>query len=250
MNILDLKLVENFVNQNIVYFHENRIRVLRSYKLADLTKKNPYMQKAKNITKAQDLIEGALDAKLSSVEEKIFGDFFEELAIFVAEQTSGGRKSAAPGIDLEFENNGIYHLVSIKSSTNWGNSSQWGKLEQDFKKAEVRIRQNRRNINIRSVLGVCYGKAKTCEVRGLLKIVGQNFWYLISENKKLYIDIIEPLGYEAKKHNENFTQLKDEKINTLTNQFFQIYCNIDGSINWEKLIENNSGNFDLDTYYH
>jgi hypothetical protein len=168
----------------------------------------------------------------------------------VAEQTSGGRKSTAPGIDLEFENNGVYHLVSIKSSTNWGNSSQWGKLEQDFKKAESRLKQSRKNINVRSVLGVCYGKTKTCELRGFLKIVGQNFWYLISENKNLYIDIIEPLGYEAKKHNESFNKLKDEKINTLTNQFFQIYCKRDGSINWEKLVIDNCGNFDLDTYYN
>ncbi|MCP4361921.1 MAG: hypothetical protein GY796_28245, partial [Chloroflexi bacterium] len=45
---------------------------------------------------------------------------------------------------------------------------------------------------------------RTSYLRGYLKVVGQNFWYLISENKDLYTDIIEPIGYRAKQHNEAF----------------------------------------------
>lgn len=244
MNTINLKQVENFVNENIVYFHENRIKVLDKYTLRGLTAKNPYLQRAKNIVKAQDLVEGALNAKLSSSEEKIFGDFFEELTIFVAQQTAGGTKSSAPGIDLEFKKEDIHYLVSIKSGENWGNSSQWGKLEQDFQKATARLKQQKKSINVQSILGICYGKSKPSFVRGFQKLAGQSFWYFISGNKDLYIDIIEPLGFEAKKHNEKYNQLKDQKINLLTNQFIQEYCYPDGSINWKKLVEINCGNLE------
>ncbi len=145
---------------------------------------------------------------------------------------------------MEFLNEGIHYLVSIKSGENWGNSSQWGKLEQDFKKAEVRLKQQYKSIHVQSILGICYGKSKPSYVRGFKKLAGQNFWYFISENKNLYIDIIDPLGFEAKRHNEKYNQLKAQKINLLTNEFIQKYCNNDGSINWEKLVEINCGNLE------
>ena len=46
-----------------------------------------------------------------------------------------GRKSSAEGIDLEFERDTIYYLVSIKSGPNWGNSGQIKKMVQNFAKA-------------------------------------------------------------------------------------------------------------------
>ena len=115
MNQLDLDLVCGFVNENIVYFHEQRINSLNTLKLSKLLTKNPYLFKAKNITTANDFISSLLDAFLSSSEEKLFGDFLEGLAVFIAEKTCGGHKSAATGADLEFINQGIHYIVSIKS---------------------------------------------------------------------------------------------------------------------------------------
>jgi len=43
--------------------------------------------RAKNILTAGELMEGLRDAFLSSSEEKLFGDFLEDLAVFVAKQT-------------------------------------------------------------------------------------------------------------------------------------------------------------------
>ncbi len=118
MNPLCLDKVNSYVNENIVDFHQRRIVSLETLRLNDLLKKNPYLFKAKNITTAGDLIVGLLDARLSSSEEKLFGDFLEDLAIFIASRTCDGHKSTAPGVDLEFENKGIYYIVSIKSGTN------------------------------------------------------------------------------------------------------------------------------------
>lgn len=249
MQPLNLESVCEYVNENIVDFHQRRIKTLEELKLSKLLTKNPYLFKAKHITTAAELVTGLLDAFLSSSEEKLFGDFLEGLAIFVAEMTCAGHKSTAPGIDLEFSNRGIYYIVSVKSGPNWGNSSQQDKLEQDFKTALARVKQARKGINLQPVLGICYGKTKTSYLRGYIKVVGQNFWYLISEDRNLYTEIIEPIGHRAKEHNETFLQEKGRVINRFTGEFIDLYCDPSGRIDWAKLVEANSGNFDLDEFF-
>ena len=243
MRALNLNALNQYVNENIVDFHQRKLKSLSELKLEKLLTKNPYLFRAKNITAAGELIDDLLSAFLSSSEEKLFGDFLEGLAVFVAEQTSGGHTSTAQGVDLEFKNNNTNYVVSIKSGPNWGNSSQQDKLEQDLKTAIARLKQARRNLNVQPVLGICYGKTKTTFLRGYMKVVGQNFWYLISENPNLYTDIVGPIGYEAKKHNDDFLLSRNGIANLLTNQFFNEFCDLNtGLIDWVKLIQFNSGN--------
>jgi hypothetical protein len=248
MNTIDLDNVRQYVNENIVDFHKRRIKSLEDLTLGNLLKKNPYLFKAKNVETAGEMVSGLLEARLSSSEEKLFGDFLEHLAVFIASKTCNGHKSTAPGVDLEFFNKNIHYVVSIKSGTSWGNSSQQDKLEENLKKAVARVKQSQQGVNVQSVLGICYGKTKTSYLRGYLKVVGQNFWYLISENMKLYTDIIEPIGYKAKKHNLNFLREKNRVINRFTKSFIDKYCDAKGDINWEKIVEFNSKNYDLNTF--
>ena len=243
MNTLNLSDVNAYVNQNIVDFHQRRVKSLDDLVLTRLLKKNPYLFRAKNIITAGDLITGLMDAFLSSSEEKLFGDFLEGLARFVAASTCGGQKSSEPGVDLEFINNGIHYVVSIKSGPNWGNSSQHNQLERDLINAAARLKQAHHGLNVQPVLGICYGNTRTSYLRGYMKIVGQNFWYLISEDKNLYTSIIEPIGYHAKEHNEAFLVEKSKIINRFTRQFIDEFCEASGAIDWQKLVEFNSGNF-------
>jgi hypothetical protein len=245
MGKLNLNDVKEFVNKNICVFHNNKLKVLKSLKLKDvLKKKNPYLFRAKNIIVASDLIDSILDAFLSSSEEKIFGDFLEELAVFISSKTCQGRKSAATGIDIEFVNKKTLYLVSVKSGPNWGNNAQQNKQQQDFQTAVRVLKQTNHKLNVQPVLGICYGKTKTAFLRGYMKVVGQNFWYLISENENLYTDIIEPLGYRAKQHNDAFVKQKGKVINSFTREFMPEFCS-NGVIDWKKLVEFNSGNLDL-----
>lgn len=248
MNALDLDLVNSYVNENIVDFHSRKIKSLEELRLERLLLKNPYLFKAKHIVTAAELISNLLDAFLSSSEEKLFGDFLEGLAIFIAEQTCDGHKSTAPGVDLEFFNRNVHYIVSIKSGSNWGNSSQHRRLEQDLQDAATRLKQSRRGANVQPVLGICYGRSRTTYVRGYLKVTGQNFWYLISENRNLYTDIIEPIGFHAEEHNASFKEQKGRIINLFSTQFVIRFCNPDGSINWTRLVEFNSRNFDIDKF--
>ena len=238
--------LNSFVNEHISIFHQTKLNILKSTSLRSLLqKKNPYLFKAKNISIASDLVKSVLDAFLSSSEEKLFGDFLEELAVFISSRTCGGRKSAATGIDLEFDQEGTRYLVSVKSGPNWGNSSQQRRQELDFQNAVKVLKQSKRKLDVQPVLGICYGKVKTSYLRGYMKVVGQNFWYLISGNENLYTEIIEPIGYRAKEHNAKFKKEKSKLINLFTKEFIEDFCT-DGAIDWKKLVEFNSGNLDLE----
>ena len=245
MNPLCLDKVSAYANETIVDFHQRRVKSLESLKLDKLLKKNPYLFRAKNITTAGDLVTGLLDAFLSSSEEKLFGDFLEDLAIFITGKTCNGHKSTAPGVDLEFENKHIHYIVSVKSGPNWGNSSQHNKLAEDLQKAIIRVKQSRHGANVQPVLGICYGKTRTSYLRGYLKVVGQNFWYLISENESLYTEIVEPISYRAKEHNDTFHQERARVVNRFTKEFIDRFCDGAGAIDWVRLVEFNSGNYDL-----
>jgi hypothetical protein len=85
----------------------------------------------------------------------MFGGFLEGLAIHVNSIAYSGRKSSADGIDLEFERDGTYYIVAIKSGPNWGNSRQISKMRDDFNKAKRILRTNAARRNIEAVNGCC-----------------------------------------------------------------------------------------------
>ena len=72
-----------FVENNISLFHEKQIEELKKLSLVKvLSRKNPYLFRAKNLNIAGELVKYLLDAFLISQEETNFGDFLERLAIF------------------------------------------------------------------------------------------------------------------------------------------------------------------------
>jgi hypothetical protein len=128
MNKLNLSDVTKYVEENIGIFHQKRIQSLDKLKLPKILKrKNPYLFKAKYVLTAEQIVKGIVDAHISSNEETIFGDWLEGLAIFINSKVYGGYKSGITGIDLEFDDNGIRNIVTVKSGPNWGNSSQIAK---------------------------------------------------------------------------------------------------------------------------
>lgn len=238
---LKLEDVKKYVEDNIGNFHRSRVEGLQKLKLSKiLLKKNPYLFKAKNILLAQDLVKGIVDAHISSQEETIFGSFLEGLAIFVCNKVYNGKKSAAEGIDLEFEREKIIYIVTIKSGPNWANGSQIGKMKTDFSKAKRILGTNTSKKKIIAVNGCCYGRVVQTNQDEYLKIAGQEFWKFISDNEELYSEIIEPLGFKAKEKNEEFNKTYSRLLNQFTMQFANEFC-IDGLINWTKLIQYNSG---------
>jgi hypothetical protein len=240
MKKLALPDVVNYVEQNIGNFHQKRLDNLDKLKLATILKrKNPYLYKAKNILTAQDLVKGFLDAHLVSQEEGIFGEFLEGLAIYICKKVFNGKKSAAEGIDLEFERNKIIYIVTIKSGPNWGNSGQINKMKDYFRKAKRVLNTNTNLKNIVAVNGCCYGRDNNPDKGDYLKLCGQKFWEFISGSEKLYLDIIEPLGHKAKEKNDKFLISYSQLINKFTVEFNNDYCS-NFVIDWNKLVKFNS----------
>ena len=230
-----------FIEPGIQKFHTRRLENLAGLKLKKiLSRKNPYLFRAKNQNTSQDLVKTLLDAHLSSQEEGIFGGFLEELAVFICSKVYGGKKSSSVGIDLEFSKDKITYIVSIKSGPNWGNSRQIARMKDDFKRTKRILGTNTTAVKVIAVNGCCYGKDARPDKGDYLKLCGQRFWAFISGDENLYIDIIEPLGHKAKEKNDEFAEEYAKVINRFTLEFAMEYCDQEGSILWEKLVKFNS----------
>lgn len=246
MKKLKLLEVQRYVEENIGAFHQKRIKNLDELKLSKvLSRKNPYLYKAKNILTSEKIIKGIVDAHISSNEETIFGDWLEGLAIFINKKVFDGKKSSASGIDLEFENNNTKYLVNIKSGPNWGNNSQQEKMAIDFTNAKKRLHTSGNKTKVICVNGCCYGKDKNPHKfpkngSDYFKYCGQDFWEFISGNDNLYIEIIEPLGYKAKEKNDEFNESYSKMINIFTKEFSNLFCRSNGEIDWVKIVKFNS----------
>ncbi|GEM_PF-24219 len=241
-------LVENVLTP----FYEKRFEKLRKLKLRGvLRRKNPYLFKAKNIELAGDFVKSIVDAYLSSQEETIFGNLLEDFAIFVSSTLHKGFKSELNSIDLEFERDGHYYIVGIKSGTNWGNSDQINRMKDNFKKARGVLLSKGVESEIVAVNGCMYGKdsdplkdkkrlnKKTVDEEPdkiYYKYAGQDFWSFISGDESLYQEIIVPIDKEAKKKDELFKATYCAKVNEMTADFTH-YFMVNHQIDWVKLVD-------------
>jgi len=235
-----LEKTRRFVAKNIKPgFHDKRLASLEKLQLETVLKrKNPYLFRAKAVTAAPDLVRQILDAHLSSNEETLFGEFLESMAIFVCAEKFGGVKSTSEGIDLEFSRDDTRYAVSIKSGPNWANSRQISKMVTDFDRIK-RIAGHRAHVVC--VNGCCYGKdGKPFKEKGYLKLCGQDFWFLISGEKDMYTEIVEPLGFQARIRCDEFNEAYGRVLTRFTQSFTERYCMADGALNWRKLVELNS----------
>ena len=73
-----------------------------------------------------------------------------------------------------------------------------------------------------------------------MKLCGQQFWEFISGDSNLYIDIIQPLGHQAKQKNEQFMQEYAKAVNKFTFEFIGTFCDAEGNILWEEIVKFNS----------
>lgn len=227
----------------ITPFYNIRLNNLNSLHLTGVLKrKNPYLFKAKNIELAGDLIKSIVDDFLSSQEETIFGNLLEGFAVHVSKTIYGGFKSELKSIDLEFKRDGAYHIVGIKSGTNWGNSDQIAKMRDNFKLAKELLRERGVTDEIIAVNGCIYGRDRVPLKRHpdpdkqYFKYAGQEFWRFISDDDNLYREIIAPIDKEARQKDEVFKKAYAAKINEMT-QEFMLHFITKNQIDWGKLVD-------------
>lgn len=238
MKLLNLDDVARYVEDNIGVFHQKRIDSLAKLRLSNVLKrKNPYLFRAKNVQTAEQIVRGILEAHISSNEETLFGDWLEGLAIFINGKTYGGWKSGIAGVDLEFDKDGCRYIVAIKSGPNWGNSSQIGQMRTNFKTAQKTLRTSQSGLHVMAVNGCCYGRDRNPDKGDYLKLCGQRFWEFVSGDADLYVELIEPLGFKARERNDEFQASYSRMINKFTREFMDDFCNEEGAILWERIVQ-------------
>jgi len=182
-------IIQTKIQTEISQFREKLLSDLDTIVLDDLLKKkNPYLL-ASLFETIDGAIREALHSAYASSYETSFGRVLENIAIAIC---PSGSKSGIKGIDLELLRGDRYRLlVSVKSGKSWGNSSSTEKQGDDFKAAKKRVHQNDKTREIRSVMGIAYGKFKTKELTYAdEQICGQNFWAVLSGDIDMYRKIL------------------------------------------------------------
>jgi len=150
-----------------------------------VARKNPFLYRIRGADTASKYASMCVEAFVSSSEETIFGAIFERCAEVIAKHGRGAKKSGIEGIDLEWDDDGIRVLAQIKSSVNWGNSSQKKQLKANFGKA-TRILKQGTSFQVRCLECCSYGKSSHKVYDTHERIVGALFWQEISGWNNVY----------------------------------------------------------------
>lgn len=206
-----------------------------------MSRKNPYLYRAKAMSSAAQIIDSVLAATVSSSEETIFGTCFFEP---VATAASGGQKALAEGIDVMIQHDEIntIYAVAVKSGPNVFNNDSRKKQEQNFN-AAARLAQQVRARYV-PIIGYGYGKKRTTgrgRPKPYIELAGKRFWAELTGEDDFYLQILRHMGMLPEEYLEQFTASYDRAANRLVREFSNMFCLEDGSIDWDALVEFNSG---------
>lgn len=221
-------------------FYTSLIRKVDSLNIkAVIKRKNPYLFRAKAMNGAAQIVDAILSAFVSSSEETVFGNvFFEPIATAAVQ----GQKALAEGVDIMVERDNTIYAIAVKSGTRVFNADSRKKQEQNFMAAGKLAQQVKKRFV--PIVGYGYGKKKTTN-RGVpkyyIELAGKDFWTEMTGDEEFYIKLIRLMDKLPEKYIEEFDAAYHRASNRLVREFTQEFCFEDGSIDWEKMVEFNSG---------
>lgn len=236
------KCATKAIAEAIRSFYAALIKNVDAVSIRDVMKrKNPYLYKARAVASATEIVDAVLRATVSSSEETIFGNlFFEPLALAV----SGGNKSTAEGLDIDIVHQNVHEVIGIavKSGTSVFNSASKKRQDEDMRKARTRVQQSK-GMHFRGIVGYGYGKKKSSSKGSFIfeELAGQAFWEFLTGDSEFYKKIARYMHGVPEKFAADFKEHYVMAENRLIKQFVEAFCHEDGSIDWDKLIEFNSG---------
>lgn len=230
--------IERKIEELLNAFYRRRINTLNDLQLMKaLRKKNPYLFRAIGTEKASEIVENMLLAFMSSSDEGIFGDaFFEPLALFV----SGGEPAPSSGVDIVLQDEKRYLALTVKSGTSVYNSQSKKKQELDFNALRNRMFKLQKIFD--PVIGYAYGRKNQRQgtSAAIRELAGQEFWHEISGDPDFYLNIISMMQDLPSKHAIEYKEAWDHAVNRFTRDFTEEFCDKNGVIVWEKVVEFNS----------
>ena len=240
MKNIGSKKLQDLITAKLNEFHKRRIAKLDGLKLKHILKrKNPYLFKAIGTQSAPELIESLLTAYMSSSDETIFGDVvFEPIALALC----AGGTSPSEGVDLAIESDDKYLAVSVKSGPNPFNSSQRKKQNEQFLSLRSRVQKLHKEYD--ALLGYCYGQKSipANKTKVYRENAGQEFWSEITGDKNFYLKLIKEMKEDViDVHKREYGDSWDKAVNRYVREFTNEFCKSNGSIDWVRLTEFNSG---------
>lgn len=241
--ISDIEL-DRKVAELLGVLYERRFAQLSALTLTKLMNKNPYLYRAVGIQRPVDLLDGLVDARISSSDETIFGnEFFEPLALWAAgaAQLPGRNVSvgAGAGQDISIESPTEYFAISVKSGKNIFNSQSDKGQKTEFDQLEARLKKLKKAFH--KIVGFGYGRhAKPKGEKPILKKAGQDFWELLTGESDFYIRISDAISKPAAIHKAAFDEALLKKHSELLRQFMIDFVDRDGTVRWNSVVEFNS----------
>lgn len=238
----DEKAIIETMAKSLGLFYASLIARINELHIKDVMKrKNPYLYKAKAMQSAAEIVESVLSAYVSSSEETIFGNyFFEPIAI----AASGGNKALAEGIDIMVHDKEANTITAyaVKSGTAVFNADSKKRQEQNFLAAGKLAQQAKARYE--AIIGYGYGKKKDTG-RGAPRIyqelAGKAFWARLTGDDDFYLKLIKYMGDIPDKYAALYKESYNKASNRLLKEFTTQFCFDDGEIDWNKLVEFNSG---------
>lgn len=135
-----------------------------------------------------------------------------------------------------------YSRYAAKSGPSVFNADSKKRQEQNFTAASKLAQQVKARYE--AVIGYCYGKKKESgkgKPKMYQELAGKRFWAELTGDEEFYIKIIEYMGTMPEKYVANYKKSYNRAANRLVREFANSFCREDGSIDWEKLVEFNSG---------
>jgi len=230
--------LEKIISEALDVFYERRLEILSKLDLDKAIKrKNPYLFRAIGCQDASEIVDQILSAFMSSSDEGVFGDFFET----VVKSVSGGQISPSEGVDVSIETERSYKAIAVKSGPSVFNAQSKGKQNQDFQSLQARLRRLQKHFE--AIVGYGYGRkiSEPNNKKIFRELAGQAFWEELTGDAEFYKKIIIAMKNKPLEHKEKYNQERDKAKNIFTREFLNKYCYDNGEIDWEKILEVNSG---------
>ena len=233
------KELEQIVSDALDEFYKRRINKLSGLKLKQtLRRKNPYLFRAIGTNDAAEIVEQILTAYMSSSDEGIFGDAFFEP---VAKAVSKGRASTGEGVDITKEDGRCYKAIAVKSGPSVFNAQSRRRQNQDFQALRSRLRKVQMHFD--AIVGYSYGRkiSEANDTKIFRELSGQAFWEELTGDENFYLKILHAMREKPEKHRTQYMIEWDKAKNRFAKDFMDDFCHEDGSIDWDKFLEFNSG---------
>jgi hypothetical protein len=188
------------------------------------------------------MINGLLEAHISSSDENMFGEeFFEPICKALA---AASHIAATRGVDFVIEGEDTYEAVAMKSGPNALNASAVSKQSQEFEQMRRSLNATLRRLRkaFIPIMGCGYGRADSPPTasRNYRKLAGQAFWQHITGDADFYLKLVRLMRDDPDRNRPVYRQSRDKAVNRFVKQFSQAFCDDSGNILWEKLVEFNS----------